>query len=66
VQQRELEQASSLAAASLTALSEDDWTPRLEQRVRDFCQALQPFGSAQAVQAFNEQFPDIGSKRLHR
>jgi hypothetical protein len=66
VQQRELEQASSLAGASLTALSEDDWTPRLEQRVRDFCQALHPFSSAQAVQAFNEQFPDIGSKRLYR
>lgn len=66
VQQRELEQASTLAGASLTALSEDDWTPRLEQRVQDFCQALQPFGSAQAVQAFYEQFPDIGSKQLSR
>jgi hypothetical protein len=55
-----------VAGASLAALSEDDWTPRLEQRVQDFYQALQPFGSTQAVQAFNEQFPDIGSKRLFR
>jgi tetratricopeptide (TPR) repeat protein len=62
VQQRELEEASSLASASLTALSEDDWTPRLEQRVQDFHQALEPFSSARAVQAFNEEFPDIGSK----
>jgi tetratricopeptide (TPR) repeat protein len=66
VQQEELEQASTLAGASLAALSEDDWTPRLEQRVRDFCQALQPFDSAQAVQAFNEQFSEIGSNRLSR
>jgi hypothetical protein len=66
VQQRELEEASSLASASLTALSEDDWTPRLEQRVQDFHQALEPFSSARAVQAFNEEFPDIGSKRLSR
>lgn len=66
VQERELEQASRLAAASLTELSKADWTPRLEQRVQDFAQALQPFKTARAVQAFYEQIRDTGPHRLPR
>jgi hypothetical protein len=66
VQVRELEQASRLAAASLTELSEADWTPRLEQRVQDFAQALQPFKTARAVQAFYEQIRHTGLHRLPR
>jgi tetratricopeptide (TPR) repeat protein len=66
VQERELEQACRLAAASLTELSKDDWTPRLEQRVQDFAQALQPFKTARAVQAFYEQIRDTGPHRLPR
>jgi tetratricopeptide (TPR) repeat protein len=66
VQEGELEEASSLATASLTELSEDDWTPRLEHRVQDFRQELQPFRTARAVQAFYEQFPDTGAPRLPR
>ena len=57
VQQGELEEASSLAGASLTALPRDDWTPRLEQRVQEFRRALQPFDAARAIQAFNAEFP---------
>jgi hypothetical protein len=60
VQQRELEEACSLAADSLVAVSGDDWTPRLEQRVRDFRQSLQPFDSADAVRRFNEEFRTPG------
>jgi hypothetical protein len=66
VQEGEPEEASSLATASLTELSEDDWTPRLEHRVQDFRQELQPFRTARAVQAFYEQFPDAGAPRLPR
>jgi tetratricopeptide (TPR) repeat protein len=66
VQEGELEEASSLATASLTELSEEDWTPRLEQRVQDFRQELQPFRTARAVQAFYEQFPDTRAPRLPR
>ena len=57
VQQGELEEAVTLAGASLTALSGDDWTPRLEQRVKDFRRVLQPFSTARAVRSFNERFP---------
>jgi tetratricopeptide (TPR) repeat protein len=56
VQQGELEEACSLAGESLAALSGDDWTPRLEQRVRDFRRTLEPFGTAGAVRTFNEEF----------
>ena len=66
VQERELEQACRLAAASLTELSKADWTPRLEQRVQDFAQALQPFRTDRAVQAFYEQIRDTGPHRLPR
>ena len=66
VQEGELEDASRLATALLTELSEDDWTPRFEQRVQDFRQELQPFRTARAVQAFVEQFPDAGAPRLPR
>jgi hypothetical protein len=60
VQQRELEEACSLAADSLVAVSGDDWTPRLEQRVRDFRRSLEPFDSAGAVRRFNEEFRTPG------
>jgi hypothetical protein len=65
-QEGELEEASSLATASLTEVSEDDWTPRFEQRVQDFRHELQPFRTARAVQAFFELFPDTGAPRLPR
>jgi hypothetical protein len=60
VQQGELEEACSLAGESLAAVSGDDWTPRLEQRVRDFRRTLKPFGTAGAVRSFNEEFPTPG------
>jgi hypothetical protein len=60
VQQGELEEACSLAGESLAALSGDDWTPRLEQRVRDFCRTVEPFDTTGAVRRFNEEFRTPG------
>jgi tetratricopeptide (TPR) repeat protein len=60
VQQGELEEACSVASQSLSVLSGDDWTPRLEQRVRDFRRTLEPFGTASAVRTFNEEFRTPG------
>jgi tetratricopeptide (TPR) repeat protein len=60
VQQGELEEACSVASESLAALSGDDWTPRLEQRARDFQRTLEPFATAGAVQTFNEEFRTPG------
>jgi tetratricopeptide (TPR) repeat protein len=60
VQQGELEEACSLAGESLAALSGDDWTPRLERRVRDLRRTLEPFGAASAVRIFNDEFRTPG------
>jgi tetratricopeptide (TPR) repeat protein len=60
VQQGELEEACSVASESMAALSGDDWTPRLEQRVQDFRRTLGPFATADAVRTFNEEFHTPG------
>jgi tetratricopeptide (TPR) repeat protein len=62
VQQGELEEACSVASQSLVVLSGDDWTLRLEQRVQDFRQTLEPFATADAVRTFNEEFRTPGRR----